>query len=120
MAQSVGKGLYKEAIGTSEEVPDVLSILAEIAYEMYEERRSERQDDSVLNRALDGLLKVLWDEKNHSGSDRSRCTPKLYYNGSCRGGSYRPRLRSTRLAWAWKISPQMMAAVGLAISRPLE
>lgn len=56
VAQSVGEGLYKEAIGSSDEVPEWLSALTEIAYEMYEEKDEEEQTDSWITEFLRYLL----------------------------------------------------------------
>lgn len=49
VGRSVGESLYKEAIGTNGEIPDILSALAEIAYKMYEEKHAEESGDSLLS-----------------------------------------------------------------------
>lgn len=57
VARSLGKGLFKEAVGTSDEVPDVLSTLAEVAYEMYREKHDERPENSWLDALAQLMLK---------------------------------------------------------------
>ena len=58
IAGSAGESLYKEAVGTSEEVSDWFSTLLEIAYEMYDERRLEENanEDSWVIELLRYLL----------------------------------------------------------------
>ena len=63
ITRSAGKGLYKEAVNTSEEIPDYLTSLAEIAHEMYEEKYAKteaEEEKNVLQQALDGLMELLW------------------------------------------------------------
>ena len=55
IAGSAGESLYKEAVGTSDVVPDWFSTLLEIAYEMYDERREKQEKDSWLE-TLIGLF----------------------------------------------------------------